>query len=172
MCDYSLFEQDNRLAIAGDVLVIHQFDRCKGFASVADVQARNKWYQRCNEGLRGRIYRLFTGTSMPLLSENPPVIPAVCVPPGARLILSGLSKHVIQRGGLDMTFRREQEVVFDQRAPLPHAHRDGIRFSNGKFVLLQWLPNGLTAAVVSTEVPDVAEIPVSVTEKEEVRSSV
>lgn len=72
---------------------------------------------------------------------------AVCIAPGAKLRLTGIPAD-IQRGFL---VGAEEDVVFDQRGTNAYSYRDGVRFSNGKFALLQQFREGVAATVLSLE---------------------
>src|SRR6516225_10045749 len=88
MCDYSLMALSNRLAQEGEELVVHRFcTGSRGLASPADLN---------------RVASRKIATLWALLKEffGPPpaeTVCAVCVPPGARLELRGISER-LQRG--------------------------------------------------------------------------
>ena len=71
MCDYSLMSIPNRLAVAGEELVTHRFQ--SGSIGLASPQARPR-------GFWEALKRSF----------SPPLTPAVCIPPGARLMLQDI----------------------------------------------------------------------------------
>jgi hypothetical protein len=124
MCDYSLTNVPNRLAEESETLVVHQFaSGTKGFASPADFKLAEK--------LRG-AFGLLWGLS------TPSVPCAVCVPPGARLLLHDIPERLHQLFGVGV----EEEVTFTQLSAEAYRHRDAIRFANGRQVLLQSLPEG------------------------------
>jgi hypothetical protein len=77
-------------------------------------------------------------------------VPAVCIPPGARLKLSGVPASLKQQYSLSDS----EEVTFTQLSASSYAYRDAIRFENGKTILLQDLPEGLSAKVVSLAAVD------------------
>ncbi len=70
---------------------------------------------------------------------------AVCIPADARLRLEGIGEAVQQAFTVDAV----EEVVMTRLEGGVHAHRDAVKFSNGREVLLQSLNPGLTAAVVA-----------------------
>ena len=73
MCDYSLVNVPNRLAEEGETLVVHVFPTgTKGLASPADLEPAEKPHG---------AFRLLCGLGM---SSD---VCAVCIPPGARLLL-------------------------------------------------------------------------------------
>ena len=130
MCDYSLANVPNRLAEVGETLVVHLFrSGTKGFAAPADFKAGEK--------LRGAI-RLLTELSMSL---DPC---AVCIPPGARLLLH----DVPERLRLRLEVGVEEEVTFTQLSAEAYRHRDAIRFANGREVLIQTLAEGQRVEVL------------------------
>src|SRR5262245_24719142 len=88
MCDYSLHAVKNRLDHAGEPLLIHQFPPGPdGLASQAGLEAARprgwKWLWN------------FLMLEDPRAAERN--IPAVCIPPGATLLLRGIPK-ALQRG--------------------------------------------------------------------------
>lgn len=70
---------------------------------------------------------------------------AVCIPPGAHLIL----RDIPERLKTDFELRSEEEVVFEQRSLDAHVHRDVVRFGNGRQLTLQRLQEGQRVAVTS-----------------------
>ena len=84
MCDYSLHTYPNRLATDGEELVVHRFGAGSlGLASPADLApvisagrtAHDSWWSR------GKAW--FLGNNPKWEAEKR--VPAVCIPPGARL---------------------------------------------------------------------------------------
>lgn len=109
MCDYSLAGLPNRLAVEGGQLVVHQFPTGSlGLASPCPSLSR--WWSA---------------------KQNP----AVCIPPGARLLLQDIPKDLQQQFGV----RETEEVAFVQLSATPYQFRDGVRFSNGREIPLQQL---------------------------------
>jgi hypothetical protein len=72
-------------------------------------------------------------------------IPAVCVPPGAHLILKAIPRPMRQRYGLE----EEEGAVFTQASAEVNSYRDAIRFNNGVQVRLQELKEGQLVEVLS-----------------------
>ena len=70
---------------------------------------------------------------------------AVCIPADARLRLQGIGEAVQRAFAVSAI----EEVVMTRLEGGPHAHRDAVKFSNGREVLLQGLNPGLTAEVVA-----------------------
>ncbi len=131
MCDYSLMGVNNRLAQEGEELVTHRFGTGTiGLASVADLNAFQAWQSVRNEtGVVAKIKQAVT-------SNNPPVVCAICVPPGAKLNLN--------KGN-----GKPQEATFDQLSERVNNYRDAIRFKGGHATLLQNLPVGMRMTVAS-----------------------
>jgi hypothetical protein len=149
MCDYSLHGMPTRLAQDGEELVTHRFQTGTiGLASPAELEAFNKPAKR--EG--GSVWRRFVSALFPEqdLSRS---VPAVCVPPGARLLVQNFSSDARSAYGC----AEQEQVVFDQLNPCSIGHRDCIRLSSGKQVLLQSLRPGLRVQVLSIE----AEVPLT-----------
>jgi len=128
MCDYSLAEVRTRLAIEGEELTVYRFPTgTLGFTSPAELEHRSE--------LRGwRSW--FSPRQVPC---------AVCIPPGARLVLRDIPPRL--RSGLGVGL--EEEVVFAQTGMNAGRHRDAVRFRNNQEVLLQRLAEGQHAIVVS-----------------------
>src|ERR1700682_3875064 len=107
MCDYSLAHFPNRLAVKGERLLIHRFaSQTLGLAPV-----RRNWKQI-----------LF-----------PPTVPAICVPPGARLFLRDIPKDLQESLNVDAV----EEVTFVQKSAEAFIYRDAVRFANRQEVLIQ-----------------------------------
>ncbi len=141
MCDYSLHAVPNRLAVEGEQLVTHRFPTSSiGLASPADLQCNapprleteRSWWQV----LKGWL------NPPPLRTEK---IPAVCIPPGARLRVNNVPRDLQQELGVGS----EEEVTFVQLSASAYRYRDGIRFRNGREILLQYLDEGLHMDVLS-----------------------
>jgi hypothetical protein len=127
MCDYSLMSVDNRLAVCGEELMVHRFEIfSRGLASVADVEA----VRRAEQPPRTFLEKV----KRAVFPADPPQCPAVCIPPGARLLLRDIPERLQHELNLDSD---EQEVVFTQIDTT--GYRDAVRFANGAEVLLQRL---------------------------------
>lgn len=119
MCDYSLAHFPNRLAVKGDQLVIHQFaSHTLGLAPV-------------RRSLKQILF--------------PPTVPAVCVPPGARLFLRDIPEQLQRLLNVEAV----EEVTFLQKSAEVFIYRDAVRFANGQEVLLQCLRRGQRVDVLS-----------------------
>lgn len=119
MCDYSLTGLPNRLAVEGEELVVHRFPTgSMGLAPACPSLSR--WW---------------SGKQTP----------AVCVPPGARLILFDVPEG-LQR---DLAVGPSEEVTFVQLSATPYQYRDAVRFRSGREIRLQDLKEGLRVDVRS-----------------------
>jgi len=119
MCDYSLAHFPNRLAVEGEQLVVHRFaTRTLGLAP-----ARIGWKQFL----------------------IPTCLPAVCVPPGARLRLYDIPEDLQRCLGVGAV----EEVTFIEQSLEAFTYRDGVRFANGREILLQRLRCGQRAEVLN-----------------------
>jgi len=119
MCDYSLAGLPSRLAVEGEQLVVHRFTTgTLGLASPSPSLSR--WWSAKQT-------------------------PAVCIPPGARLLLREIPKDLQQQLGVTGT----EEVAFLQLSATPYQFRDAVRFNNGREILLQKLQCGQQLKVVS-----------------------
>ncbi len=157
MCDYSLHSIRNRLAVEGEQLVVHRFPTSSlGLASVADVPSHREGkpdYKSLPE-----IWAAFRNWLTSCL-EKPSC--AVCIPPGARLLLRDIPERLQQQYGVGP----EEEVTFTQLSASADRYRDAVRFKNGAEVLLQRLTPGQRVDVLSlslSEEPAVSDIPVAV----------
>ena len=136
MCDYSLAGLSNRLAVTGERLVVRRFPSgCLGMSS-----PQRRWCEV-----------LF-----------PSMAVAVCVPPGARLLLRDISPRLQDLLKVSST----EEVTFVQRTADAFTHRDGIRFANGREILLQQLECGQQVTVLRLHwedeaTPDSSDWPVA-----------
>jgi len=144
MCDYSLHAQPNRLAIEGERLVVHRFSRGSiGLASPSDLpDAKQRpwwswaaWFQAQEAELRP--------------------ICAVCVPPGARLVIREIPENLQQECKVSET----EQVTFVQMSADEYTYRDAVRFSNGSTSLLQKLHPGQRVDVLCLS-PDEAVVDV------------
>ena len=143
MCDYSLHAVPNRLAVEGEALITHRFQTYTiGLASAAEIESPS----RANR--EPEISRSWWASLKNWL--NPPQpdntnVTAVCIPPGARLLVYQVPKYV--RAELDIG--SEEEVTFDELSANAYEYRDILRFRNGRSVLLQDLPERVRFEVLS-----------------------
>ena len=138
MCDYSLMAVPNRLAVEGEELAAHRFPTGSiGLASRADLS-------RISDPVQVRPRRVWTTV---INFFNPPVrqrVPAVCIPPGARLRLGDIPER-LQR---ELQVGPEEEVTFTQITAAVNTYRDAVRFSNGRQIRLQELREGQRVKVL------------------------
>ena len=66
-------------------------------------------------------------------------IPAVCIPPGARLLVQDIPAKLQRECGF---LEEVEEAVFTQVTAVVNTFRDAVRFQNGVEVLLQRLDEG------------------------------
>ena len=118
MCDYSLAGIPNRLAVECEELMVHRF--ATGALGLTSPETG-----------RGLLWSKQT--------------PAICVPPGARLLLHDIPKDLQQQFDVQAT----EEVTFVQLSAEAYEYRDAVRFGNGREVLLQWLRCGQHVEVLS-----------------------
>ncbi len=144
MCDYSLHAVPNRLAVEGEELVTYRFPTSSiGLASPADLD-------RCNRVRQGPTATGRSWWSAIKSWLNPPPlraekVAAVCIPPGARLRVRDVSKDLQQ----ELAVGHVEEVTFVELSASAYRYRDGIRFRNGREILLQYLDEGLRMDVLS-----------------------
>ena len=140
VCDYSLYAVRQRLACEGDELVTFRFDSGSvGFVSVSDAEAHSRSIERPRERWR----RFFEWLQLGMGSRCDAT--AVCMPPGARLELeipSTAARHLGLSAG-------HCAAVFDQISAESFMYRDALRLSDGPVLLLQSLPEGIRARVLT-----------------------
>lgn len=76
---------------------------------------------------------------------------AVCMPAGARLSLEGINETV-QRA---FSIGPAEQVTMTRLEVTGHAHRDAVRFANGREVLLQSLNAGVTCRLAPRDLDKV-----------------
>jgi hypothetical protein len=139
MCDYSLHLFPNRLGVEGEELVVHRFGGASlGLASPSDLPAPKA---TCGQSRWAQFKNWF---QRPLF-EVDRAIPAVCVPPGATLILRDIPKS-LQR---ELRVNEIEPVVFTQVSAEVNTYRDAIRFANDRQILLQRLHEGQRMTIIS-----------------------
>jgi hypothetical protein len=150
MCDYSLMSIPNRLAEEGEELVTHRFGTgCMGLASPSDLRPDPN--SPASE----------SQTFWSMLTEflNPPEtepVPAVCIPPGASLLLMDIPEKLQREFGIGPA----EEVRFTQLTAAANAYRDAVRFSSGREVLLQGLHGGQRVRVLTLGPQDTSDFTV------------
>ena len=128
MCDYSLMMVRSRLAVEGEELVAHRFrSGSVGLVSCADF---NSWINERPIGFWQRLKGWFSPEEEPT--------PVICIPPGAQLMVIGLSRSLQKQFNL----REFEEATFTQTSAEPRWHRDALCFTKGSILLLGLLPEG------------------------------
>jgi len=114
-----------------------------GLASVADVQCCAQQPEEPPAStFREKLKRWF-------FPPAPPQCPAVCIPPGARLLVRDIPEKLQKNLGLG---NGVQEVVFTEIGTA--GFRDAIRFPNGAELLLQRLTEGQRVRVLALSSED------------------
>jgi hypothetical protein len=142
MCDYSLGGLPNRLAVDGEELSLHRFSTGSlGLASSCDL--------RHAAHVERPVHNKTIWESIKSFFAEPPKsdeVPAVCVPPGARLLLKTVPSELQHLWGIE----EEQNVRFVQTSADENRYRDALELPNGRQVLLQELREGMHLQVIST----------------------
>lgn len=152
MCDYSLMSFPNRLAAEGEELLVHRFSSgAKGLAALSDLQraatafsVRRKSLQSLLDGIGSFFKEIVTAP------ENSKSVPAVCIPPGTRLLL----RDIPERLQIQVDIRRVEEVTFTQITSDAFSYRDAMRFRNGCELILQQLQEGQRVRVLNLSSAD------------------
>ena len=129
MCDYSLVGVPNRLAQEGEDLVTYRFRT--GSLGLAPAGTCT---QAGGAGTRTGFWSMLKA----FVRGEPSQAVAVCVAPGARLLLGDIPQQLQQSLGVGPA----EEVTFTQLTATPHMYRDAFRFKNGAELLLQRLTEG------------------------------
>jgi hypothetical protein len=138
MCDYSLCGLPTRLAADGEELVVHKFSTgSMGMASPADLPVIEA--KPSKPGFWAAIRSLIDGP------QEPARAPAICIPPGAHLILRDIPADMQRRYHVSA----EEGVMFTQISAEVNNYRDAIRFGNGCQLRLQDLREGMRVEVLS-----------------------
>ena len=155
MCDYSLHAIPNRLAVEGEQLVTHRFPTSSiGLASPADLDKADRARHAANDPGRSWWALIKAWLNPPPLRTEK--VPAVCIPPGARLKIPEVPLDLQKELGVG----RSEEVVFVELSASAYRYRDGIRFKNGREILLQYLDERIRMDVLSLGATELtAEMP-------------
>ena len=133
MCDYSLHGLKNRLAVEGERLFVHRFHTgSRGLASAADLRALEN-PTPAGDGVFARFRYWIEILGRPGSEELMRMLPAVCIPPGARLYVEGIPAKLQE----ECKVGEAEEVVFTQVSLDPFEYRDAFRFENGREALIQ-----------------------------------
>lgn len=135
MCDYSLMGVPSRLAKQGEELIVYRFQTgSKGLTSPAEIT--------CVQSKTGSTFwELLKSAFRPLKVHS---VPAVCIPPGARLILQDIPYDI----QFSLAVGPVENVTFIQLDIVENRYRDAVRFANGAETLLQCLADGQRVFVV------------------------
>ena len=154
MCDYSLMSFPNRLAAEGEELVVHRFrSGAQGLVSRSDLRRA-----AVTSSQRRRTFRSLLSEIGSLLGEivsapnNSNSLPAVCIPPGARLLLRDIPERLQRQVGI----RGVEEVTFTQITSDAFSYRDAVHFRNGIEIILQQLQEGQRVRVLNLSSADTA----------------
>ncbi len=140
MCDFSLMNFPNRLANEGEILVTHKFSTGSiGFVSLDELSSARQIAQCALVRLWSKLRTFFAAP------EVRPPIPAVCIPPGARLKVQSVPVPTRR------TLHTEQgeELTFTQVTASWNQFRDALRTRSGQEILLQTVGVGLQIRIVS-----------------------
>ena len=153
MCDYSLEAFPNRLAVRGERLITHRFRSGSiGMASPTDIATALRLKEESES--RGWWAAVKAWLSPQAELDN---VPAVCIPPGARLRMSRVPDQMQRSQAL----RAVEDVTFVQLTAEAFCYRDAIRFDNGCKVVLQTLGEGIPFEMVSLDLAEEDPEPVS-----------
>ena len=142
MCDYSLQGLPNRLAVEGEQLVTYRFPTGSvGLATPTDIAAANR--PKPQGGCRRSWWSALKHWLDPQMELDQ--VPAVCIPPGAHLLMNHIPEVLRRKFALQAV----EDVTFVQLSADAYRYRDGIRFRNGKQVLLQEITEGVRFEVLS-----------------------
>jgi len=134
----------NRLAQEGEELVAHRFPTGSlGLASPADIQRVASPAPVARRTFWCTLKEFF----------NPPKsepVAAVCIPPGARLMLQDIPIRLQHEAGIGPV----EEVTFTQISAAANSYRDAVRFRNGREVRLQELREGMHVTVLDLSVAE------------------
>ena len=119
MCDYSLMSIPNRLATEGEDLISHRFETgTMGLACQADLEAKTSR----TPAIRPKNF--WENLKALFATPEEPSVPAVCIPPGARLVLMDIPEPLRN----EMQVGRVEEVTFTQTNAAANCYRDAVRF--------------------------------------------
>ena len=121
MCDYSLHTYPNRLASDGEELVVHRFGAGSlGLASPGDLVPVIAASSSSCGNLWSRAKAWFRGNNLRWEAEKR--VPAVCIPPGARLLLRDIPKNIQREFGVSGM----EEVLFLETTAEVSPHVRGV----------------------------------------------
>jgi len=136
----------NRLAVEQEDLVAHRFPTgSMGLASPADLR-RIAEPKEQPKTFWAAVKNFFS----PPRTEP---VPAVCIPPGARLMLSDIPARLQHELGVSS----DEEVTFTQITATVNSYRDSVRFSNGRVLRLQELREGQRVKVLDLSGAEISD---------------
>jgi hypothetical protein len=139
MCDYSLMGVPSRLARNGEELIVYTFPTStKGLATADDVAAE--------QSRRGSL-SIWESIKRFLCQPKLDTVTAVCIPPGARLILLDVPRSL----QVALEIEEIELVTFTQLTAAANAHRDAIRFKNGRELSLQTFTDGQRVKIMDLD---------------------
>jgi hypothetical protein len=146
MCDHSLYSMQDRLAREGEDLTLHRFESgAMGFASTRDLVEYEISKQKESSSFWGTIKDWL------LLPSRTQSIPAICVTPGTSLLLTDIPGAIQE----SLCIEESEIVVFTELHSPAYSFRDALLLPNTTRVLLQDLPEGIHALVLSV-LPEVS----------------
>jgi hypothetical protein len=132
MCDYSLMSIPNRIAREGEQLMTYRFPTgAMGLASPADLPAPPVQLALGPRAFWSVLKEAFA-------SPKAAPVPAVCIPPGAWLLLHDIPESLQREIGVGPA----EAVTFTQITATSYSYRDAVHFRNGREILLQRLREG------------------------------
>lgn len=142
MCDYSLSAVSSRLAFEGELLITRRLPTgLIGLVSPLDMEQADLAGagSHSSHSWVSAIRRWFKA------SQAEPPVPVVCIPPGARLRML----HIPDDLRKSRRLRPVEDVWFTAVGEEPERFRDAIRFSDGRLIELQSLPERICFLVLS-----------------------
>lgn len=145
MCK-SLHKTHNRVAEPGEEVILHRFETgTLEFVSLDELMT----LKTANNIKTRRFWKALKDC---LVHRSSPSVGAVCIPSGTRLLLTEVPRHVQQ----SLRIGASELVAFTEVREPTYSYRDALVLQNGTRVLLQDLPQGLLAIVLSVS-PDAEE---------------
>ncbi|HEY7211022.1 MAG TPA: hypothetical protein VH477_12170 [Bryobacteraceae bacterium] len=147
MRDYPFYTIRNRLAVKGEELVLYRFESgALGFVSTLDLQSAESAGLAEPQTFWSRLKEIVFG-------RRAAHIPAVCVPPGARLLLDGVPPNI----QTSLRVAPSEVVVFADISDRSYFYREALLLPDATRVLLQDLPAGVHALVLTLSSEPVQE---------------
>jgi hypothetical protein len=128
-------------------LIVHKFrGGSKGLASPAELEVLTKIAPAPQgTGLIRSLFHWVKERRRVRSAEPERDLPAVCIPPGAKLYLEGITPTMCEAFG----FGEAEEVTFTELTMEPFRYRDAFRFKNGAEILVQRFPEGMLVEVLA-----------------------